>query len=55
MSKLTDDQKYIFLMEGYKRNRLAMGQEANKFLDAAMELKKKGNVSDDAVLGGQYL
>ena len=55
MSKLTDDQKYIFLMEGYKRNRFAMGQEANKFLVAAMKLKEKGNVSEDAVSGGQYI
>jgi hypothetical protein len=53
--KLTDDEKYVLLMESYKRNRHAMGQKANKILDAAMELKAKGNVSKDAILGGQYI
>jgi len=53
--KLTDDEKYVLLMEKYKRNRFAMCQEANKFLDAAIKLKEKGNVSKDAILGGQYI
>jgi len=53
--KLTDDEKYVLLMEQYKRNRHSMGQEANKFLEAAMKLKKRGNVSKDAIMGGQYI
>ena len=52
---LTDDEKYVLLMEQYKRNRFALGPKANKILEAAMELKKKGKVSDDAIQGGQYI
>jgi hypothetical protein len=53
--KLTDDEKYVLLMEQYKRNRFALGQKANKILEAAMDLKKKEKVSDEAIQGGQYI
>jgi len=32
-----------------------LGPEANAYLKAAMKLREKGNVSDDAVIGAAYL
>jgi hypothetical protein len=51
----SDDKKYIALMDKYKINRLKDPQGAMKYLEAAMELKKRGNVSEDASIGGAYL
>ena len=50
-----DDQKYEKLMSLYKMNRVKMGQKANKFLDAAIELREKGDVSEDVVIGMAYI
>jgi hypothetical protein len=52
---MTDDQKYVALMAKYKELRDELGPEANKYLDAAMKLRDKGGVSDDAVIGAAYL
>ena len=52
---MTDDDKYIMLMDKYKRERLRDPQGSLKYLDAAMSLRDKGEVSDDAVIGGAYL
>jgi hypothetical protein len=51
----SDDQKYWALMSKYKESRLTEDEEANRYLKAAMALRRKGNVSDDAVLGGAYM
>jgi hypothetical protein len=50
-----DDAAYVALMAKYKENRREMGEEAMKYLDAAMKLKEKGDVSEDAIIGGAYL
>jgi len=42
-------------MDKYKTERLKDGQGAMKYLEAAMKLRDKGNVSQDAFLGGAYL
>lgn len=54
-SKMTDDQKYQLLMGRYKQLRGELGEEADMYLEAAMKLREKGNVSDDVVLGMAYL
>jgi hypothetical protein len=53
--KISDDQKYSQLMARYKELRGELGPEALPYLKAAMELREKGNVSDDALIGGAYL
>jgi hypothetical protein len=50
-----DDQKYNALMARYKELRGELGPEALPYLKAAMKLREKGNVSDDALIGGAYL
>lgn len=50
-----DDDKYVALMDQYKMMRMKDGKGAMKFLDAAMKLRKEGDVSDDAMKGGAYL
>lgn len=50
-----DDDKYVELMDQYKMMRMKDGKGAIKFLDAAMKLRKEGDVSDDAMRGGAYL
>ena len=52
---MDDDDKYIALMDKYKMNRLQDPQGAMKYLEAAMKLQERGNVSDDALIGGAYL
>jgi hypothetical protein len=52
---MTDDQKYVALMAKYKEMRGEMGPEANRYLEAAMKLREKGDVSDDAIIGAAYL
>ena len=54
-SKMTDDDKYLALMNAYKVNRVEKGEAANLYLEAAMKLRERGNVSDDAVIGAAYL
>ena len=50
-----DDEKYQALMNQYKMNRMKMGPQANKFLDAAIKLREEGDVSRDVVVGMAYL
>ena len=52
---MDDDTKYVALMDRYKQLRGEKGEEAVKYLEAAMKLREKGNVSDDAVIGAAYL
>jgi hypothetical protein len=49
------DSAYIALMNAYKVNRLEKGPEAVRYLEAAMKLRERGNVSEDAVIGAAYL
>ena len=51
---MKDDKAYVALMIKYKEMRGANGQEAMKYLDAATELRERGNVSDDAFIGAAY-
>lgn len=51
----SEDRKYMALMGKYKTARLSNPEDANRFLKAAMALKKRGNVSEDVVLGSGYL
>jgi hypothetical protein len=53
--KVSDDEKYVALMARYKELRGELGIKANPYLEAAMKLREKGNVSDDAVIGAAYL
>jgi hypothetical protein len=53
--KRKDDERYVALMDKYKRMRLKDGKKALVYLDAAMALKERGNVSEDAITGGAYL
>lgn len=46
---------YNALMARYKELRGELGEKALPYLKAAMKLREKGNVSDDAVIGGAYL
>lgn len=50
-----DDKEYIILMDQYKVLRGKDPQEAQKYLEGAMKLRKVGDVSHDAILGGAYL
>jgi hypothetical protein len=52
---MKDDQIYINLMEAYKQNRLRLGEKANLYLEAAMKLAEKGNVSEDAQEAVRYM
>jgi len=49
------DEQYIALMSRYKERRQEFGEKANLYLEAAMKLREKGDVSEDAILGGAYL
>jgi hypothetical protein len=53
--KVSDDEKYVALMARYKELRGELGIKANPYLEAAMKLRQKGNVSDDAIIGAAYL
>lgn len=55
VSDMSDDEKYMALMGKYKDLRGKDGPGANKYLKAAMALKKQGNISPDIVLGSAYL
>ena len=54
-SKGKDDQRYIALMDEYKRSRHKNRAEANRIHHKARELKQDGDVSKDAILAGQYI
>jgi len=53
--KVSDDQKYMQLMSRYKELRGELGEQADVYLDAAIKLREKGNVSEDAIIGAAYL
>jgi hypothetical protein len=50
-----DDKKYVALMARYKELRGELGIKANKYLEAAIELRENGDVSHDAIIGAAYL
>ena len=50
-----DDKKYITLMSQYKVLRGKDPEEAQKYLEGAIKLRKVGDVSQDAIIGGAYL
>jgi hypothetical protein len=49
------DEIYIALMSRYKERRTELGEKAMPYLEAAMKLREKGGVSEDAIIGGAYL
>ena len=53
--ELTDDKRYLVMMDEYKRLRRTDRDEANKLLDKAMKLGRTGNVSANAKLAAAYL
>ena len=54
--KGADDDRYVRAMEKYKRARHHLGiKEANKLLDAAMKIRKEGDVSENAKLAAAYI
>lgn len=53
--KVSDDEKYNALMARYKERRMELGPKALPYLEAAMKLRAKGNVSEDAITGAAYL
>jgi hypothetical protein len=52
---MTDNDKYMALMDAYKTKRVEYGEAANLYLKAAIKLREQGNVSDDAIIGAAYL
>ena len=50
-----DDQRYIALMDEYKRTRGKDRKEANKIMAKCLVMRRRGDVSKDAILGGQYI
>jgi hypothetical protein len=54
-NQVSDNEKYQALMGRYKDLRGKLGVKALAYLEAAMELKKKGKVSEDVVTGSAYL
>lgn len=50
-----DEKKYMDYMDKYKRERIKDRKGAIKYLMAANEIKKGGNVSQDVVIGAAYL
>jgi hypothetical protein len=57
MAKGEKDYEYEKLMSAYKELRMDPDkrEESNKLLDKALELRKSGKVSDDAITSAQYL
>lgn len=51
----TDDKMYNILMAKYKEMRSTAGLDALPYLESAIKLREKGNVSDDAIIGAAYL
>lgn len=52
-----DDQAYIDAMGYYKHvaRHTMKPEEANKYLQKALKIKRDGDVSDDAKLGAAYI
>ena len=57
MAKGEKDYEYENLMSAYKELRMNPDkrEESNKLLDKALELRRSGKVSDDAITSAQYL
>lgn len=57
MAKGEKDYEYERLMSAYKELRMDPNkrEESNKLLDKALELRKSGKVSEDAIISAQYL
>lgn len=53
--KVSDDEKYVQLMARYKELRGELGEGATPYLEAAMKLRERGNVSENAIIGAAYL
>jgi hypothetical protein len=49
------DEQYVALMSRYKERRQELGEKSNLYLEAAMKLREKGDVSEDAIIGAAYL
>jgi len=49
------DDKYVALIARYKEKRQELGEKANPYLEAAMKLREKGDVSEEAIIGAAYL
>jgi exonuclease VII small subunit len=54
---MSDDQKYILLMEYYKRLRSGEVEleQSLRYLDAAQKMSGQGRVSKDAIEASRYL
>lgn len=50
-----DDDKYMALMARYKELRGELGPKADLYLEAAIKLRERGNVSEDVIKGMAYL
>lgn len=50
-----DDKKYLALMARYKMLRCTLGIKANAYLEAAVQLRESGDVSEKAIIGAAYL
>ena len=54
-NKVSDDEKYMALMGRYKDLRGELGEKALPYLEAAIKLREKGNVSDEVIQGSAML
>ncbi len=50
-----DDNRYVRMMEQYKRLRRQDTEAANKLLKQAFELGREGDVSKEAKIAGAYI
>lgn len=50
-----DDKKYVLMMEEYKRLRRTDKDSANKLLERAQKLARRGDVSQNAKIAGAYI
>ena len=50
-----DDERYVSLMDEYKRMRRLDRKKAQAIHNKALALKATGDVSEDAVTAGQYI
>ena len=50
-----DDDRYVSLMDEYKRSRGRDSKMADKIHEKAIDLRNNGDVSQDAVTAGHYV
>ena len=50
-----DDDRYVSMMDEYKRTRKKDRTHAGRVHEKAIQLKNNGDVSKEAILAGQYL